>query len=289
MRNLISSFLLLSMFGLVTACSDSERIALPVPASESAVTRGQYLAEGFAACSFCHGSSPQPGSPLSGGRVMYDQYGQIEVPNISPHKSGVGKWKADELFGVMRSGKDPEGKTNYSDLHAGYQWLSDTDTLSLVAYVSRQQPVDNEVDRRSVSLVKRNTLGITKRGPKEVRGFVPEVEVSNELQHGKYIVQHVARCGVCHDGKPGFFGGRTPLEGGREVRLDIGAKVAPNIRGRDRRGLLRWSEDAVVTFLDSGKTASGKRVDSRFCPVEFYKNGSDSDKQAIAVYVKSLD
>jgi mono/diheme cytochrome c family protein len=273
---------------LLFACSKPEQMALPLPVTDEAATRGTYLAESFAACGFCHGSSPKPGSALSGGRTMIDQYGAVKAPNVSPHQTGVGAWKPEELFALMRSGKDKSGNISHSDLHYGFQWMSDTDTLALVSYLSRQQPVSNQVESRSVSMIKRNTLGIRKKSPKEVRGYVPDIEANNQLQYGKYLTQHVARCGVCHDGKSGYFGGRTPLEGGREVKLDVGTKIAPNIRARDRNGLLRWSEAAIAGYLASGQKPNGASVDKRFCPVDFYKNGTEPDRVAVAHYLKSL-
>lgn len=60
----------------------------------------------------------------------------------------------------------------------------------------------------------------------------------------------------------------------------------PDIRSSGESGLVGWSKDDVVSYLSSGKTPEGELKDGRVCPWPFFRAMDDSDKEAIAVFIK---
>lgn len=81
----------------------------PVDGQDKKLARGAYLVEGPGHCGECH--SPRN---LLGGTLREARYsgapnpeGKGFVPNITPHKSGIGDWSEDEIVEALESGLTP--------------------------------------------------------------------------------------------------------------------------------------------------------------------------------------
>lgn len=61
----------------------------------------------------------------------------------------------------------------------------------------------------------------------------------------------------------------------------------PDIRAGSGR-LKDWSEDDIVRYLTNGKSPQGEERERRFCPWPWYAGMTDTDKHAIAVFLKKL-
>lgn len=117
----------------------------------------------------------------------------------------------------------------------------------------------------------------------------PSRAAGNKVEHGRYLVEEVAKCGDCH----------TPVQNGEYDRsnwMKGGAlsfaptkpipnwhKTAPDITSA---GALfeRWGEKGLVTFLTTGK---GPRGNAAGPPMPPYKLKRD-DAEAIVEYLKTL-
>lgn len=245
------------------------------------------LVEGLAACGYCHGAQPSPSAPLSGGREFSDSYGPVLASNITPSKSGIGNWSTEEIIRLLRASLDRDKQQVSTEVHAGYEWLSDNDTLAIVAYIKSLPPVKQDVEHRSLTFVERNTTGLLE-GRREVNGYVPDLDPKHGNEYGQYLTDHVARCGYCHNSEGSLLVNVGYLTGGKLVRNSQGEKLAPDITNSNLYGIGDWSEDAIVTYLQSGRTPDGKKSDSAFCPVGFYAGSDPQDLKAIARYLKSL-
>lgn len=283
MRNL--AYLLLAF--VLVACSIEDIEPLSAPVNQESLQRGQELAQGLAACGFCHGSTATPQSPLSGGRAQQDKYGTVIAANITPAESGIAKWNVAEIMRGFRNSIAPDNKILSQDVHRGYEWMGDDDAIALASYLRVLPAVENVVDRRTVGWTERYTTGLFD-GTREVRGYVPTVPKRQRLEYGKYLVDHVGRCGVCHNSSGSLFGESEYLRGGQATELDGVTKTAPDITSKDVYGLGSWSEADIVRYLQTGVAADNRRVDTNFCPVNFYKNASNFDLRSIAAYLKTL-
>lgn len=272
---------------MLLGCSRPEPDMIVVPLDPGFVQRGESLVHGVAACGFCHGALPEPRQTLSGGRPWYDKYGAVYAPNITPSRSGVGAWNTNQLIDAIRRGVGPEGQMLSPEVHRGYEWMSDDDVLSIIAYLRSTEPIQNEVGRREVPFIDRNTTGFFDRAP-EVKGYIPAIERRFRADYGRYLTLHVARCQGCHDGPSNMLGEGGFLEGGRTITTDAGSVVAPGIGPNQIDGLGSWSEQDLVTYLRTGNTVEGRVVDPEFCPIPFYRGVPSEDLEAIAFYLKSL-
>ncbi|NLF25119.1 MAG: cytochrome c [Deltaproteobacteria bacterium] len=276
---------------LLVSCSSEPRERFGDPKGEQYVARGRALANGLAACGHCHGRRPEPTSVLEGGRSSYDRYGEVLAPNLTPDSSGLSAWDSSDIMTAVRSSLGREGERLSKEAHAGFEWISDEDLLSIVAYLKALPPHKNKVPRRSVSFWARNTTGFSESHD-EIRGFVPTIDPSFEVEHGQYLVEHVARCGRCHNQRGGMLSSEEYLGGGETIKIREGEQTrdqeAPAINASAADGLGDWSQNDIVRYLKTGETPDGRVTDPKFCPWNFYRNADERDLKAIAVYLKSL-
>jgi len=281
------SLLVIVVSTVLVACGPRPTFPVPDILEPERVAYGRDLANGLAACGFCHGEQSIPGSPLSGGRVLTDSYGTVVAPNITPATSGIGEWQISEIVSALRGARGADQRHLSLEVHRGYEWMSDRDLYAIVAYLRALPAVENEVPRRSIGALARNTTGFFDRW-REVRGYVPPINPQDKVAWGGYLVDHVARCGSCHDLPGGFFTGGRYLSGGQEIEIDGESRLAPDITADERLGIGSWSEAEIIYYLQTGEAPGNKFVDPTFCPTNFYARADKSDLQAIAAYLKTL-
>jgi cytochrome c553 len=279
--------LIIIVAGLLISCTSRPR-EIPIENIDASfVARGEYLAKSVAACGFCHGEQPSPAYPLSGGRVLNDVLGEINAPNLTPHDSGLEGWKINRIVGAIRNSVDRRGEGFSPVFHQGAEWMSDTDAISIAAYLQSVPAVDNKVNRRDLDFITRNTLGLFKLSGSEVPGYVPAIDGSNPVARGEYIVNHVSRCQQCHNAGSSIIGGDGYLRGGKGVKFNGKEGVAPALLGDDTT-IQSWSDIEIERFLRTGVTKYSRVVDPDLCPINFYKLAAEEDVSAIAAYLRSL-
>lgn len=280
--------------------------------------RGHYLVTGPAACGFCHSdpaTNPTDG-PLSGGRLIRTPEGDIFATNLTAHlDSGVGRWGLDEIVHAMRDGVGRGDRKLNTSVHQGLEWLSDHDARAIAAYILSLPPVDSQfqsneegsgLDLGPFQIATPKIL--TGKGD-DFRGYVPSIPSGETFQYGQYLANHVARCQNCHNGEARIFQSAEPYAGAdsrntgggiweevksvalglKETEADVRyPSSGPDIRGTSENGLLSWQIVDIAEYLRSGRTLAGEVVDSKNCPWEFYREMNDTDRKAIATYLKGL-
>lgn len=113
---------------------------------------------------------------------------------------------------------------------------------------------------------------------------------SKQVERGQYLVEN-AGCGDCHT--PGYFLGKPDgnrLLGGSDVAFEIpglGAFLGPNLTPDKKTGLGKWSEDEIVTAIQTGKTPEGREL-APIMPWRDFAHMTKADAHAIAAYLKSI-
>lgn len=271
----------------LVACAPEEAPPPPLPGGSDSLARGQQLAEGFAACGFCHSMGGKPGAPLSGGRMMRDIFGDVAAPNITVADSGIGAWSESDVRSLLRSSKRADGTSLYSSFHKGFGWMSDADLTAVITFLRSSIAVDNTVERRDISFIERNTTGFF-TSTAEVRGYVPQIAQSFRTEYGEYLTNSVAGCARCHSKVGGLFDSEQYLAGGDEISFDGESKTAPNITQSKVAGIGAWSDDNLKQYLVSGVTPAGREVDKRFCPVDFYQHAPSAEIDAVVAYLRTV-
>ena len=282
---LLGQVVLVALFVLAGCVNPEPEVVNEVYLPE-VVAKGRSRTHGLAACGSCHGADGTPESPLTGGRTFSDLYGDVVASNLTRLPDGLGKWSFSEMVWSIRGGVRPDG-SELSELHRGYQWLSDTDLFAIISYLRTLAPAGSLHDQRVVSSLDRNTKGFFEKALK-VPGSVPAIPKNFVEHYGQYLVDSVARCGSCHTFPAGLFTDSIYLGGGSVVKIPEGEMIAPNITASVDLGIGSWSESDIVKYLRSGERPSGKMVDTRFCPTPFYSSGTEQELLAIAKYLKTV-
>jgi cytochrome c553 len=274
---------------MVIGCGTPDPVVPPPPVVDNAqaIERGAQLVNGLASCGFCHSLDGRTASALSGGRRLQDAYGEVHGPNITGARSGIAAWSDTDLRRLLRGNIRPDDSEISAQLHRGFEWLADGDITAITAYLRTLTPVEHEVAPRRLSFIERNTTGLFE-SRLEVKGYVPAIGQQFKREYGGYLVDHVARCGSCHN-KPGdMLSSESYMAGGNEVSFDGEQRRAPNITMSTSVGIGAWSESALVDYLRSGRTPAGREVDSLFCPVQFYATASAEQIEAVVAYLRTV-
>ncbi len=125
------------------------------PAQSPPWNRGAYLANALAHCGECHTPRNIFGAADDERYCAGTREGPegAVVPNITPdRKTGIGRWRADELAEYLRSGATPDGDFAGSlmadVIDEGLRYLNDADIKALVSYVRSLPPIDHPVERK---------------------------------------------------------------------------------------------------------------------------------------------
>ncbi len=280
MRRLAAAFLLPALLlGAAGPSPDTEDFAL--------IQRGKYLTA-LADCAACH---TNPGGPaFAGGRPIETPFGVIVAPNITPdEETGIGRWTDDEFVRLLQSGIGRGGQHVYPAMPYNYTTRATAeDDLAIRAWLATIPAVHNKVVANQLpfplsiraGMIAWNALFFTP-GP-----YKPDASKSAEWNRGAYLVTGLEHCGACHTAKNIAGGDDTAhaLQGGV-----LQGWFAPNITNDVRRGIGRWSEDDVVTYLKSGHNryaaASGPMAEEVMLSSAHM---TDADLHAMVTYLKSL-
>lgn len=294
---IIGSLLIL----VLVSCSRPDEVPLVLPKSGPVVEKGRQLVKGLAACGFCHGEKRTPQAILSGGLPSYDRYGELLAPNLTTlsydgsEVEGGESWSEIDFVRALRANERPDGRRISQEVHSGYDWLSDDDLHSIVAYLRTLPPVENVVARRDVDFVDRNTTGFF-TSEKQVQGYVPVIPRQRSKEYGRYLADRVARCGYCHNGVAGLLSNGDYLVGGQVIRSGqggsmedaFGEKITPGITGIGGDQSVQWGDADWKRFFKQGITPEGRAVDPDFCPIRFYRTVPDEELELLVEYLRGL-
>jgi len=264
---------------------------VPAVADDAAIARGAYI---FAAadCAACHTDVKDHGAPLVGGRALVTPFGTFYTPNITPDPlHGIGKWSLADFRQALRDGEGPDGRYLYPVFpFAAYSRMSDSDVADLYAYLMAQKPdpAPNKSDQirfpfefRSLLLGWR--LLYFKAGP-----LPPVADKSAEWNRGRYLAEAVVHCQECHTPR-NALGGLEPSHAYAGNPNGPDGLRSANITPDNDTGIGQWSVADIAKLLKTGETPDFDTVGKQMGEVvKGTAMLTDSDRQAIAVYLKSL-
>lgn len=273
---------------VLTACWSYTPRSVSDLGDKQAALEGRELVHGMAACGFCHGAQPKPGSELSGGQLWHDKFGEVIAPNLTSSEKALGKWSGTEISNAIRFSVGPNDRALSKEAHAGFAWLDEDDLIAIVTYLRTLKPVDQRHERRSLSFMDRNIDGFFDSW-KTVDNYVPSIKNKDVRAYGRYIVNNLAQCATCHNSPDTLFSTGMYLGGGKVIKRGDNEAIVPGILNTEVDGLGNWSEEDIVFYLKTGRTPEGRTMNPLYCPVEFYANARPEELEAVAKYLKSLN
>ena len=278
----------LSGFDAYTVFRGDGRLTSSRPANAA---NGKVL---FAAggCFSCHAS---PSSPdrlhLGGGQPLKTPFGVFYPPNISPDPlDGIGRWTEVQFIRAMREGTAPDGHSYYPAFpYPSYRHMTPQDAADLFAFVKSLPPVSGRVPEHDLAFPYsvRRGLGLWKLAFLEGTVIDHDPARPAAWNRGRYLVEGVGHCVECHSPRSlaGTIIAEKRLSGGPNLE---GKGFVPNLTP-DKTGLSEWSEAEIASVLKDGFTPDFDSVGGAMADV--VRNTaqlSDTDRMAIAVYLKSL-
>ena len=251
------------------------------------IAEGRYLVAA-GDCKACH--VPDGARTMSGGVPLRTPFGTIYSSNISSDpETGIGAWTLAQFERAMRHGRSADGDRLYPAFP--YPWftkVTDQDIAAIYAYLRTLPPVKMRPPPNDLPAPL--TLGIAK-GAWNWLFFTPGVlkpdpSKSAEWNRGAYLVQGLGHCGACHT-PVNILGAAKKGQAYQGGLLDNW--FAPNLTDTSRTGLGDWSEDDIVGFLKTGRTAKAVAYGPMAQVVrDSTSHLTDADLKAIAVYLKGM-
>ncbi len=301
------------------ACGASGSGANPTdagpPAADAAViARGEYLVKAVALCGECHTPRLPTGQLdttkwLAGVDNRFDiepdddTHGAVHAPNLTPHESGLGGWKDDEIKRAIVDGVGIEGPLTSLMPSYVFHNMASEDADAIVAYLRSLPPVDHLMGNRQ-------KLSVPVTGPSTPlpEAAIPHTTLPSSdpsfarAEHGRYLTGMAGLCIDCHStwrpqAEPPLALG-TLFAGGRgmsrmEWSVD-GDRTPPVIYSYNLTphpsGLKGWTPPMIVatlkTNLDDQKQPLCRPMPGG--PMGSYAALTDDDALDIALYITTL-
>jgi mono/diheme cytochrome c family protein len=266
-------------------------IDIKVEATPARLARGKALVG--MRCAGCHYDQETGG--LTGHQMMDapTEFGVMYSHNITQHPTkGLGRYTDGQLAYLLRTGIEKNG--NFTGPLMASPFLGDEDLISIIAFLRSDDPwvKARDIDDKQMEpkfLLKMLMHVAWKPAPVPTKPIaVPEVK--DAVAYGRYVVQGLGDCFVCHSNsfetldplRPEQSGGYL---GGGNMLLDAtGHKILGANLTMDATGLGGWTEDEFVRAVQRGVRKDGRIL--RY-PMIIYNDLSEAEIRAVWAYLQT--
>jgi mono/diheme cytochrome c family protein len=270
-------------------------LALLVAAPTRAAGNPEHGKVLFALAAGCGCHTADTGPVGAGGGAVPTPFGTFFGTNITPDPdTGIGHWSDAEIDAAIRRGVRRDHAIESPAMpYYQYAGMADADVADLIAYL------------RTLPAVRRSNQPHTAELPLARLAYrawrllffrpppAPPLPPSTAGPRARYLVEHVSICVDCHTPRNRFgvpvdslyLAGSAHGPGGHSV---------PNITA-DATGIGAWDADDIYNVLTSGRLPDFDNVQGLMQDVvdgrgggPGYKDAPESDRRAIAAYIKRL-
>lgn len=261
------------------------------PEQANLIERGEYLAK-MGDCISCHTNMEGKTPAYAGGLAINTPFGTFYSPNITPDKeTGIGNWTEEDFIRALKDGRDPKGrnyfpvfpyiyfsKMSVDDIRALYAYFM---SLPAVKLENKKLPFPFNIPGARFSLWGWNLLFFFP----EDNEFTYEPDQSAEWNRGKYIVDTLGHCSMCHT-PLNMFGApkdRYYLTGGF-----IDGYWAPNITKFGLHSANRYEISDVFKqgqLINKAGPVAGPMAEVNHNSLSYL---TSEDQLAIATYLKTV-
>lgn len=258
-------------------------------ADDALIKKGEYLAVA-SDCTACH--TAEHGQPFAGGKAIESPVGEIIATNITPSKTaGIGNYSEQQFAAALRKGVRADGANLYPAMpYTAYATLTDDDVHALYAYfMSGVKPVDQPTAQTHLpfplnlrfSMMFWNALFL------KAPGYTPDTTQSDSWNRGRYLVEGAAHCSTCHTPR-GFL--MQEKESEAFTGAQVGPWFAPNITANKVSGIGQWSQQDLITYLQTGRLAGKAQAAGSMAEAisHSFQHLSHDDVAAMAEYMSSV-
>ncbi|PSC06320.1 alcohol dehydrogenase [Alsobacter soli] len=253
------------------------------------IAKGEYLARA-GDCIACH-TAPE-GRTFAGGRHMPTPFGTLFTSNITPDpETGIGKWTADQFYGMMHTGRSPDGGLLYPAMPFGsYTKVTRADSDAIYAFLMSVPPVRQPNRPHDLKFPYNNRqliLGWRTLFFREGE-FKPDPNQSAEWNRGAYLVEGLGHCGMCHT-PINALGGNSESQAFQGGLIPMQNWYAPSLTSNREAGVGDWTIEEISDLLRTGVSRRGAvygpMAEVTYNSLQYL---TPEDTRAMAVYLKSL-
>jgi mono/diheme cytochrome c family protein len=177
--------------------------------------------------------------------------------------------------------------------YPAFNGMSDEDVTALVAYLRSLPPVTRENQAHELSVPFMSLAMRAWRWLFFDPVVAPAQAPKEGVERGRYIGEHVAHCQECHTSRTwsGTLDRALYLAGNPS---GIDGETTPNITPDPETGIGDWSEEDIVSLLQTGFLPNADNVQGLMAlvidgvPEGGYKDMTQDDAVAVARYLKSV-
>ena len=283
MLSLLVALLLLLGSALAAGAAEPDQLA-----------RGKYV---FGATGGCGCHTEPKGAVNAGGRKYDGPFGTVYSSNITPDpKTGIGSWTDEQIITAVRLGRRPNGE-RILPVHpfTSFNGMAEEDLTALVKFLRSVPPVNKPTPPKRITIPMFESVFL----PAWLMTFAsketpPATAPVSGVARGEYLVRAVGHCSECHTARSAltmaldtsrFLAGNTKKTGPE-------GQATPNLTPDKGTGL-DWSEEQIVTYLQTGNrpdgdVAGGLMGEMIQGTAAGYKDMTKADLQAIARFLKSI-
>jgi mono/diheme cytochrome c family protein len=279
---------------LIAAAVVCAAVLAPAAAQKTAppsdlVKRGEYLARA-GDCIACH-TAPE-GKLFAGGHAMPTPFGTIYTTNITPDPTtGIGSWTPDQFYEMMHTGRSPTLGLLYPAMpFASYTKVTRADSDAIFAYLRTVPPVKQPNRENDLRFPYNNrSLVIGWRTLFFNEGeYKPDPSQSAEWNRGRYLVEGLGHCGMCHT-PINALGGSKESEAFEGGLIPMQNWYAPSLTSNREAGLGDWSVEEIADLLHTGISRRGvvygPMAEVVYNSLQYL---TPEDNRAMAIYLKSI-
>lgn len=240
------------------------------------VARGEHIVKSITMCVECH-------SMDFGGKVMVDDpaLGRLVAANLTRGEGGKAKNYTDsQLAALIRHGIRPDSSAAIIMPSSDYQYLTDEDVASIVAYIRSIPAVDRVLPTTELRMVGRALVATNQLPPMAAvsvpanRPHAPTIKAEPTAAYGEYLA-NIGGCTACHGAT--LAGGKMP---GSQPTDPPAANLTP-------KGIGHYTDAQLVTMLRTGKRPDGTQLKDAM-PWKFVAGMSDDELGAVIKYLRTV-
>ena len=250
------------------------------------IARGEYIMHA-SDCSACHSSDK---GDFAGGHSFSTDFGVLLSSNITPDRdTGIGNMTERDFFNAVRHGQGSKGLLYPAMPYTAFVNINDEDMHDLWAYMSTIKPIKNNVIENAglnfpynirLAMAGWNMLFFKNRP------FRLTENITQLQSRGKYLVEGLAHCSVCHTPRNGL--GAEIKSAGLQGGFPDGW-YAPDITSNRQTGIGSYNETQLKTYLKTGANdstiAAGPMAEAIEDSLQYL---TDDDVTAIVEYLKTV-
>lgn len=254
----------------------------------SDIQKGLYLTRA-GDCAACHSVPGQPA--FSGGYGLKTPFGTIYSANLTPDSAtGLGSWDKDDFYRAMHEGISKDKGHLYPGFpYTHFTHVTRADSDAIFTYLKTLDPVRYRPPPPDLywPLQWRALMRGWNLVNFEAKAFKPEPGKPPAFNRGKYLVEGLMHCGMCHSPKSilgAEEGGDSRFTGGMAEGW-----YAPSLRGGAHEGIGHWTKEDLVSFLKAGRNGRSNAFGPMADVIQHStRHMTDADLEAVATYVKGL-